>query len=171
MTDEDRTQARREKEIPAVPGGCCTYQISVRDLKKGAYVCVDNRPCKVDFVGLPPRGKIGNGKVYLTATEIFTGFPAPPRIVYVGGDIEVPVVKTATYSVIDIQPNENSSLPDHLSLMTEEGESREDLDLPPDATLAAQIKEQFEAGKEVNVVVVSAMGIEQVLSLGTPAQD
>ncbi|EPY37999.1 hypothetical protein AGDE_05934 [Angomonas deanei] len=55
--------------------------------------------------------------------------------------------------------------------MTEEGESREDLDLPPDATLAAQIKEQFEAGKEVNVVVVSAMGIEQVLSFKNATQN
>ncbi|CAD2217206.1 translation initiation factor 5A [Angomonas deanei] len=164
MSDEDHDFTQHEQH------GTLTYPTPAGALKKGGYVCINNRPCKVIDLSVSKTGKHGHAKVSIVATDIFTGNRLEDQAPSTH-NVEAPFVKTATYSVIDIQPNEDSSQPDHLSLMTEEGESREDLDLPPDATLAAQIKEQFEAGKEVNVVVVSAMGIEQVLSFKNATQN
>ncbi|CAJ1039651.1 putative Eukaryotic elongation factor 5A hypusine, DNA-binding OB fold, partial [Leishmania shawi] len=114
-------------------------------------------------------GKHGHAKVSIVATDIFTGNRLEDQAPSTH-NVEVPFVKTYTYSVLDIQANEDPSLPAHLSLMDDEGESREDLDMPPDPALATQIKEQFDSGKEVLVVVVSAMGTEQVLQTKNAAE-
>lgn len=143
--------------------GSLTYPMPAGALKKGGYICINNRPCKVIDLSVSKTGKHGHAKVSIVATDIFTGNRLEDQAPSTH-NVEAPFVKTATYSVLDIQPNDRDpSAPARLSLMNDEGESRDDLDMPPDATLAAQIKEQFDAGKEVMVIVVSAMGIEQVL--------
>ncbi|KPA79489.1 putative eukaryotic initiation factor 5a [Leptomonas pyrrhocoris] len=139
-----------------------TYPMAAGALKKGGYICINQRPCKVIDLSVSKTGKHGHAKVSIVATDIFTGNRLEDQAPSTH-NVEVPFVKTFTYSVLDIQPNEDPALPSHLSLMDDEGNSREDLDMPPDQALAAMIKEQFDAGKEVMVVVVSAMGIEQVL--------
>jgi len=50
------------------------------------------------------------------------------------------------------------------SLMTPEGVTKEDLKLP-EGELGEEIKKAFEEGKEMTVSVVSAMGIEQIMSM------
>lgn len=51
-----------------------------------------------------------------------------------------------------------------LSLLDEDGDMREDLPLPPDAELAAQIKKDFESGAELLVTVMGACGTEQIIT-------
>ncbi|CAJ1039704.1 putative Eukaryotic elongation factor 5A hypusine, DNA-binding OB fold, partial [Leishmania shawi] len=146
-----------------------TYPLAAGALKKGGYVCINGRPCKVIDLSVSKTGKHGHAKVSIVATDIFTGNRLEDQAPSTH-NVEVPFVKTYTYSVLDIQANEDPSLPAHLSLMDDEGESREDLDMPPDPALATQIKEQFDSGKEVLVVVVSAMGTEQVLQTKNAAE-
>lgn len=149
--------------------GSKTYPVAAGALKKGSFININGRPCKVIDLSVSKTGKHGHAKVSIVAIDIFTGNRLEDQAPSTH-NVEAPFVKTMTYSIIDIQPNEDSSQPAHLSLMNDEGESREDLDMPPDATLASQIKEQFDAGKDVLVVVTSAMGIEQVSSFKNAAE-
>ncbi|ORC91797.1 eukaryotic initiation factor 5a [Trypanosoma theileri] len=144
--------------------GSLTYPMQAGALKKGGYICINGRPCKVIDLSVSKTGKHGHAKVSIVATDIFTGNKMEDQAPSTH-NVEVPFVKTATYSILDIQEDrEDPSKPAHLSLMDDEGETRDNLDMPPNAELAAQIKEQFEAGKDVLVIVVSAMGIDQILS-------
>jgi translation initiation factor 5A len=49
-----------------------------------------------------------------------------------------------------------------LNLMTQDGTSKDDVKLP-EGDLGKQIQEDFEAGKDLLVTIVSAMGEEQVM--------
>lgn len=141
-----------------------TYPMAAGALKKGGYICINNRPCKVIDLSVSKTGKHGHAKVSIVATDIFTGNRLEDQAPSTH-NVEVPFVKTFTYSILDIQANhEDPNHPGHLSLMNDDGESRDDLDMPPDATLAAQIREQYDAGKDILVVVTEAMGHQQVLS-------
>jgi translation initiation factor 5A len=51
-----------------------------------------------------------------------------------------------------------------VSLLTEAGETKDDLNLPDDAELAADIRAAFDDGKAVIVSVLAAMGTEQIIS-------
>jgi hypothetical protein len=55
---------------------------------------------------------------------------------------------------------------DFVSLMDEEGNCRDDIKLPdyPD-NFAREIRQQFETGKNYSVVVMSAMGHDQIVGI------
>jgi translation initiation factor 5A len=52
-----------------------------------------------------------------------------------------------------------------VSLLTENGGTKDDLRLPTDETLLSQIKAGFDDGKDLIVSVMSAMGEEQICGL------
>jgi translation initiation factor 5A len=52
-----------------------------------------------------------------------------------------------------------------VSLLTESGDTKDDLRLPSDDQLLAQIKEGFKDGKDLVVTVMAAMGEEQICAL------
>ncbi|KAE9465242.1 hypothetical protein C3L33_02850, partial [Rhododendron williamsianum] len=52
-----------------------------------------------------------------------------------------------------------------VSLLTENGNTKDDLRLPTDDTLLTQIKDGFGEGKDLVVTVMSAMGEEQICAL------
>nr|CAD1820390.1 unnamed protein product [Ananas comosus var. bracteatus] len=54
---------------------------------------------------------------------------------------------------------------DLVSLLTENGNTKDDLRLPTDESLLMQIKDGFAEGKDLVVRVMSAMGEEQICSL------
>ena len=57
---------------------------------------------------------------------------------------------------------------DHMSLMDEKGDTREDLKLPDDRSgdsafaLGQEVQKKFDEGAEVMVTIMSAMGIDQL---------
>ena len=54
---------------------------------------------------------------------------------------------------------------DFMTLMAEDGETREDLKLPPwPEVYAAQLREEFASGKQLLLTVLKACGTEQVMS-------
>ncbi|CAI0394497.1 unnamed protein product [Linum tenue] len=53
----------------------------------------------------------------------------------------------------------------YVSLLTENGNTKDDLRLPTDEALLAQIKDGFAEGKDLVVSVMSAMGEEQINGL------
>jgi hypothetical protein len=52
-----------------------------------------------------------------------------------------------------------------VSLLTENGDTKDDLRLPSDDQLLSQIKEGFKEGKDLVVTVMAAMGEEQICAL------
>ena len=69
-------------------------------------------------------------------------------------------MKRAEYSLVDISED------DFCTLMNEEGECREDIKLPDQPEgFAREIRQKFEDGKSYSVIVLAAMGHEQIMSI------
>jgi translation initiation factor 5A len=106
-------------------------------------------------------GKHGHAKCHFVAEDIFTGKRCD-ELVPAGHNLEIPVVSKAEYTLLDIDDD------DHMSLMDEKGDTREDLKLPDDRSgdsafaLAQEVQKKFDEGAEVAVTIMSAMGIDQL---------
>lgn len=102
-------------------------------------------------------GKHGHAKCNFTAIDIFTG-KKYEDIIPSTHTAHVPNVARKEYEIVDI------SAEDYVSLMDDEGNIREDVTLPtfPD-DLARKIRADFEAGKNLTCVLLSAMGIDQII--------
>jgi len=134
-----------------------TYPVQAGALKKGDYVVIKGHPCKVIDISVSKTGKHGHAKASITALDIFTKQKLEEQAP-TSHNLPAPFVKTANYTLMDIGKDKR------LSLMDDENNTREDLNLPDDAELAAQIQDNFNAGKELVLVVTKAMNKEQVLS-------
>jgi len=100
-------------------------------------------------------GKHGHAKINFTGIDIFTGkkYKALQASTHNMWTFDS---KKAEWSVMSLEG-------DALQLINEDGETREDIQLPADEELAKQIKDAVEAGeKEVFVTVLSALKQDQV---------
>ena len=127
-------------------------------IRKGGYIVIKNRPCKVVSVSTSKTGKHGHAKCNFVATDIFTG-KKPEDIVPSTHGTTVPNVFRSEYTLLDITDE------DYLSLMDEGGETREDLKMPErPEELVKSIREGFDAGDSLILAVVKAMGEEHVMA-------
>ncbi len=148
-----------EETFESVDAGASeTIPMEAGQIKKGGYICIKGRPCRVVSVSTSKTGKHGHSKSNFVATDIFTGKKLEDIVPTTHGT-SVPNVFKAEYSLLDISDE------DYLSLMDENGEVREDLQMPtyPDE-LAKQIRNGFEAGDTLSLWVVKAMGEEHVMT-------
>ena len=124
-------------------------------------MCIKGFPCKVGSVSTSKTGKHGSAKCNFTAVDIFSG-KKYEDIQPSSASVDIPFVKNKEYSLIDISED------DFLTLMDENGETREDIKLPtyPD-NFAREIRTTFEnAGdKTFAVTVLSAMNHDQVIAI------
>ena len=127
-------------------------------IRKGGYIVIKNRPCKVVSVSTSKTGKHGHAKCNYVATDIFTGKKLEDIVPSTHGTT-VPNVFRSEYTLLDITDE------DYLSLMDEGGETREDLKMPerPDE-LVKSIREGFDAGDSLILAVVKAMGEEHIMA-------
>jgi len=148
-----------EETFESVDAGASeTIPMEAGQIKKGGYICIKGRPCKVVSVSTSKTGKHGHAKCNFVATDIFTGKKLEDIAPSTHGTT-VPNVFKEEYSLLDISDE------DYLSLMDANGEVREDLQMPtyPDE-LVKQIRDGFDAGDTLSVWVVKAMGEENVMS-------
>tara|TARA_Y100000994_G_scaffold68485_1_gene56034 strand:- start:3902 stop:4375 length:474 start_codon:yes stop_codon:yes gene_type:complete len=140
-------------------GASETIPMEAGQIKKGGYICIKGRPCKVVSISTSKTGKHGHSKCNFVAIDIFTGKKMEDIVPSTHGT-SVPNVFKEEYSLLDISDE------DYLSLMDENGEVREDLQMPtyPDE-LVEQIRNGFEAGDTLSVWVFKAMGEERVMSV------
>ena len=137
-------------------GGSDTYPLEAGQIKKGGYIMIKGHPCKVTNVSTSKTGKHGHAKANFVALDIFTN-KKYEDIVPTSHSTTVPFVTRADYQLLDIGED------GELSLMEDSGDTKDDVNLPPDETLAQEIKDAFEEGTDVLVNVVSACGQEQVM--------
>ena len=131
----------------------------IRDrIKKGGYICIKGRPCKVISISTSKTGKHGHAKCNFVATDIFTGKKLEDIVPSTHGTT-VPNVMKSEYSLLDITDE------DYLTLMEDSGETREDLKMPTfPEVLCKSIRNGFDEGEQLVLTVVKAMGEEHVMA-------
>ncbi|KAH7516020.1 hypothetical protein FEM48_Zijuj10G0090200 [Ziziphus jujuba var. spinosa] len=144
---ESKADAGASKTFPQQAGTIPYADISLRWI-----------PVDVVEVSTSKTGKHGHAKCHFVGIDIFTGKKLED-IVPSSHNCDVPHVNRTDYQLIDISED------GFVSLLTESGNTKDDLRLPTDENLLSQIKEGFEGGKDLVVSVMSAMGEEQICAL------
>ena len=140
-------------------GASDTYPMQAGSIRKGGYIMVKDRPCKVVDISTSKTGKHGHAKCHFVAIDIFTN-KKMEELCPSSHNISVPNVTRKEYQVIDIQED------DYISLLDENGEPKDDLQLPDDIELSENIKNKFNEGiDDVLITTIYAMGNEKVISL------
>ncbi|EWG47050.1 eukaryotic translation initiation factor 5A [Fusarium verticillioides 7600] len=134
-------------------GASLTYPMQCSALRKNGFVVIKNRPCKIVDMSTSKTGKHGHAKVHLVATDIFTGKKyedlSPST-----HNMDVPNVSRREYQLLDISDD------GFLSLMTDDGDTKDDVPLP-DNEVGQKITKLFkEEEKDTNVIVLTSMGEE-----------
>ncbi|CAJ1942320.1 unnamed protein product [Cylindrotheca closterium] len=139
-------------------GASATIPMEAGQIKKGGFMMIKGKPCKVLSISVSKTGKHGHAKCNFTAVDIFTGKKLEDMIPSSHGTT-VPIVNRSDWEIIDIEGEE-------LTLMDEGGNQKTDLNLPsyPD-TMAEEIRSAWNGGENsVIVTVQAAVGIEQVVA-------
>ncbi|KAF7838500.1 eukaryotic translation initiation factor 5A-2 [Senna tora] len=153
MSDEEH-----HFESKADAGASKTYPQQAGTIRKNGYIVIKGRPCKVVEVSTSKTGKHGHAKCHFVGIDIFTAKKLED-IVPSSHNCDVPHVNRTDYQLIDISED------GFVSLLTDNGNTKDDLRLPTDDNLLSQIKDGFADGKDLVVSVMSAMGEEQICAL------
>lgn len=138
-------------------GASETVPMEAGQIRKGGLMMIKGQPCKVIDVSTSKTGKHGHAKCNFLAQNIFNNKKLEDMIPSTH-TTNVPIVKRTEYTLMDISDD------GFLSLMDENGETREDLELPEfPENYARELREEFET-KQLLVTVLKACGKEQVVS-------
>lgn len=133
-------------------GASKTYPMQAGAIRKNGFIVIKGRPCKVVDVSTSKTGKHGHAKCNFTALDIFTN-KKMEDLQPSSHNCDVPHVTRTEYTLIDISDD------GFCSLMTDSGDTKDDLSLPKGTDdldkLAEQIQADFEEGKEVVVSVLA----------------
>eukprot|EP00746_Dinoflagellata_sp_MGD_P145486 gnl/MRDRNA2_/MRDRNA2_78094_c0_seq1.p1 gnl/MRDRNA2_/MRDRNA2_78094_c0~~gnl/MRDRNA2_/MRDRNA2_78094_c0_seq1.p1 ORF type:complete len:161 (-),score=34.50 gnl/MRDRNA2_/MRDRNA2_78094_c0_seq1:148-630(-) len=142
-------------------GASHTYPLEAGSCRKGCHLMIKGNPCKVIEVTTSKTGKHGHAKCHFVATDIFTG-KKMEELVSSSHNVAVPFVTRQEYTIMDM-PGDGT-----LSLLTEGGDPKDDLNVPDetdeDKKNVEGMKKEFDAGKNVIVIVQAACGKEKVVS-------
>ena len=143
-------------------GSAGIEKVSAGSLKKGDLVMIKDHPCKVVSFSTAKTGKHGSAKAMVTGIDIFSGNKYECTF-STGDNVDAPVAKRLEYSLINIDDE------GYCTLLTDSGETKEDLQLPTDEWLkdvTDRIKSIFEEGKkECIVTVLGAMDQEKIIAV------
>ncbi|KAK5943852.1 translation initiation factor eIF5A [Knufia obscura] len=132
-------------------GASTTYPMQCSALRKNGFVVINRRPCKIVEMSTSKTGKHGHAKVHMVAIDIFTGKKLEDLSPSTH-NMDVPNVSRKEYQLINVED-------DFLSLMDDSGDTREDVKMP-DGEVGDRIRKMQDEGKDVNVIVLKAMGEE-----------
>ncbi|XP_074317043.1 eukaryotic translation initiation factor 5A-like [Silene latifolia] len=153
MSDDDH-----HFESSADAGASKTYPQQAGTIRKNGHIVIKQRPCKVVEVSTSKTGKHGHAKCHFVAIDIFTGKKLED-IVPSSHNCDVPHVNRVDYQLLDITED------GFVSLLTDNGDTKDDLKLPTDDALAKTMREGFDAGKDLILSVMCAMGEEQICAV------
>merc|ERR1719228_770999 len=151
---EDRKHSS-DQEFENTEAGSLVTNVTVGTLKKGGYVMLKDKPCKILELNTSKVGKHGAAKTKIVGSCIFTGTKCE-QISPTGNNIEVPNVDRATYVLTNITDD------GYVELLSEKGEMMGHVKCPEDNNGGKAMRDAMEAGHTVDVVVISAMGTDMV---------
>jgi translation initiation factor 5A len=137
-------------------GSSKTYPQQAGTIRKGGHVMIKDRPCKVIDISTSKTGKHGHAKANIVAVDIFTGRKYED-VCPTSHNLDVPIVSRKEYQLIDVSSD------GFVSLLTEDGNAKDDLKMP-EGDFGAQIRADFDAGKDILVTVQAACDEEQIVS-------
>ncbi|XP_022750249.1 eukaryotic translation initiation factor 5A-3-like isoform X2 [Durio zibethinus] len=126
MSDEEH-----HFESKADAGASKTYPQQAGTIRKNGYIVIKARPCKVVEVSTSKTGKHGHAKCHFVGIDIFNGKKFED-IVPSSHNCDVPHVNRIDYQLIDISED------GFVSLLTDNGNTKDDLRLPTDENLLSQ---------------------------------
>merc|ERR1719197_797963 len=129
-------------------GSADTVSVEAGQIRKGGYIMIKGKPCKVRDVSVSKTGKHGHAKCKFSAVDIFTGNTCE-ELCPATHNIDVPVVTKKDWTITGMDDG-------FVCLMDDDGEMREDLK-PPDqlykteediktSQLIAEYLEEMDAG-------------------------
>merc|ERR1712096_335075 len=138
-------------------GASATFPLQCSALRKGGFVMIKNRPCKIVEMSTSKTGKHGHAKVHMVALDIFTGKKLED-ICPSTHNMEVPNVKRKDYQLIGMED-------DFLSLMDDTGDTRDDLKCPDESNdVGNEIRAAVDNETDILVTVLGACGEECVIA-------
>jgi len=147
MADEDFEQGES--------GASATFPMQCSALRKNGHVMIKGRPCKIVEMSTSKTGKHGHAKVHMVGIDIFTQ-KKYEDICPSTHNMDVPNVKRVDYQLVNIDDG-------FLSLMDDNGETKDDLKLPNN-DLGKEIQQKFDNGDSFMVTVLTAVGEEAAIS-------
>merc|ERR1712107_102487 len=105
-------------------GAALTYPQQAGELRKGSHVMIKGHPCKVTEISTSKTGKHGHAKAHIVTLDIFTS-KKYEDLCPTSHNVEVPFVKRTEFQCLSADPNTGE-----VSLLTESGETKDDLNLP-----------------------------------------
>eukprot|EP00316_Scyphosphaera_apsteinii_P022219 CAMPEP_0119311114 /NCGR_PEP_ID=MMETSP1333-20130426/21769_1 /TAXON_ID=418940 /ORGANISM="Scyphosphaera apsteinii, Strain RCC1455" /LENGTH=162 /DNA_ID=CAMNT_0007315425 /DNA_START=68 /DNA_END=556 /DNA_ORIENTATION=+ len=144
-----------------------TIPMQAGHIRKGSYIMVRARPCRVLSVDTKAPGKHGHAKCHFVGQDLFTSNKME-LIVPAGHNTPVPVVKKTDMLFMWCSKDGYISCMDHVTCKT-----RSDLKMPLDVELSSRIQRlSAEHGdeREVSIIVLAACGEEAVIDvkMGAP---
>jgi len=146
--------AQHDHTLESVDAGAsATYPMQCSALRKNGHVVIKGRPCKIVDMSTSKTGKHGHAKVHLVALDIFTGKKLE-ELCPSTHNMDVPNVSRKEMQLLDVSDD------GFLSLMGEDGETKDDVKLP-EGEVGEKIEKLFRTEeKDTNVIVLTAMGEE-----------
>merc|ERR1712017_58268 len=150
-------------------GASLVVSTEAGQIRKGGYIMIKGKACKVRDVSTSKTGKHGHAKCKFSAVDIFTGATCEELCPSTHA-IDQPFVTKKDYSIMGLEG-------DYPQLMDEDGEMREDLALPnvdyktdEDNEVSNMIKEmcaEVEGGAEIDTTctVLGAIGKEKIVDV------
>merc|ERR1712139_450769 len=151
-------------------GASATVSVEAGQIRKGGYIMIKGKPCKVKDVSVSKTGKHGHAKCKFAASDIFTGNTCE-ELCPSTHSIDVPVVKKKDWSITGLQDGT------YVCLMDDDGEMREDLQLPnvtfktEDDNTASKLIQDYCAmvddgsNIEIYCTVLAAVGLEKITDI------
>jgi translation initiation factor 5A len=152
-----------------------TYPRKAGELKKGSHVMLKGNPCKIVHISTSKSGKQGYAKALIVGLDIFTG-KKYEDVIPASHNVEVPVVERVEYQALTVDSDTGK-----VSLLTESGDTKDDLTLPnvlgkagpstpdqqaDDEKLSTELSEETEKDeKKVLATVQNACGMEKIVGV------
>jgi len=163
---EDKEKSAGDYDMAVgVSGAAMTVPIRAGEVKKGTHVMLKGNPCKAIEISVSKTGKHGHAKANITGIDVFTGRKYV-EICPTSHNMSSPALHRSEWMLTDTDGN-------NMTLMGQNGNMREDLDLPRDTTgnltdLSQDLIKRFKScpdGKAVFCVILKAMKTEQVVDI------
>ena len=127
------------------------YPAQASTIRKGGYMLIRERPCKVIDMSTSKTGKHGHAKINFTAIDIFTE-KKMEDICQSTHNLNVPEVSKSEYQLLNVDDE------GFLTLLNEEtGETIEDQRLR-DKKIDKELQTEFDDGKYIMVSIIRSMG-------------
>merc|ERR1711998_583131 len=151
-------------------GSASTVSVEAGQIRKGGYIMIKGKPCKVRDVSVSKTGKHGHAKCKFAASDIFTGNTCE-ELCPSTHTIDVPVVTKKDWMIQGLQDGT------YVCLMDDDGEMREDLQLPnitfktdddqKASDLIVDLCQKVEDGADIEIfcTVLSAVGQGKIVEV------